>query len=262
MSQIQGNPQKIPFNWSRNSQGGLFVATTGKSSPNFSSPVLARPSFPFLFFCFQIGVFTRPIFLFPLRVPAHQSFSPLGVLALPNLSFQIAVLARSFPFAVFQCALFAPFLLKFLGARFASFSLGVFAPLISHFSCVFTPALISPLPLVFPRAWVSLPCGVPVCPNLSFTVSIPARRIQPFSLRVLAYPNFSFPLGDFPFPSFVLVRTLFSFLLLGAFLPRVFPCQIFPFFQMRVTLTSRFTNVNVKFQYSLMNYSNYSEYTF
>lgn len=83
---------------------------------------------------------------------------------------------------------------------------------------------------MFPRAWVSLSRGVPECPNLSFIVSIPARQTYPFSLRVLSFPNFSFPLGDFPFPSFVLVRTLFSFVL-GVFLPRIFPCPIFLFFR-------------------------------
>ena len=60
---------------------------------------------------------------------------------------------------------------------------------------MFTPALISSLLLVFPPARVSLPRGVPLCPNLSFTVSVPTRRIYPFSLRVLARPNFYSPLS-------------------------------------------------------------------
>ena len=113
---------------------------------------------------------------------------------------------------------------------------------------------------MFPRAWVSLSRGVPVCPNLSFTVSIPARRTYPFSLRVLSFPNFSFPLGDFPFPSFVLVRTLFSFVL-GAFLPRISRVRFSSFLGACHAYFAVY-KCYVKFQYSLMNYSNYSEYTF
>lgn len=183
--------------------------TTGKSRPNFSSPVLARPSFPSLW-CSYASEFLlsnrcfhtpdsplspscshAPKFSFPL-VFSRARISPFKLL------FSRARFS-SFPFAVFSCTLFTSFLVKFLGDRLSCFSLGVLAPLISHFSRVFTPALISPLLLVLPRAWVSLPRGVPVWPNLSFTVSIPARRIYPFSLRVRACANFTFPLVIFPF---------------------------------------------------------------
>lgn len=183
--------------------------TTGKSRPNFSSPVLARPSFPSLWCSYASE------FLFSNRC-FHTPDSPLS----PSCSHAPKF---SFPL-VFSRARISPFKLLFSRARFSSFlspcsrapCLPLFSssswatdypvfpsvfwrPLISHFSWVFTPALISPLLLVLPRAWVSLPRGVPVWPNLSFTVSIPARRIYPFSLRVRACANFTFPLVIFPF---------------------------------------------------------------
>lgn len=220
---------------------GIVRSDNRKVAPEFLLSCSRAPEFPFPLVFLRVRIsFFKSMFSharfssFPVLFPRAQVFFPLGVLARPNLSFQIAVLSRSifvFPFAVFSCTLFTSFLVKFLGDRLSCFSLGVLAPLISHFSWVFTPALISPLLLVLPRAWVSLPRGVPVWPNLSFTVSIPARRIYPFSLRVRARANFTFPLGDFPFPFFVLVRMLLSFLLRGAFLPSVFPCPIFLFFR-------------------------------
>lgn len=183
--------------------------TTGKSRLNFSSPVLARPSFPSLW-CSYASEFLLSNRCF------HTPDSPLS----PSCSHAPKF---SFPL-VFSRARISPFKLLFSRARFSSFlspcsrapCLPLFSssswatdypvfpsvfwrPLISHFSWVFTPALISPLLLVLPRAWVSLPRGVPVWPNLSFTVSIPARRIYPFSLRVRACANFTFPLVIFPF---------------------------------------------------------------
>ena len=82
---------------------GIVRSVNRKVAPEFLLSCSRAPEFPFplvfsrarIYFFFQIGVFTRPIFLFPLRVPVHQSFFPLGVLARLNLSFQIAVLARS-----------------------------------------------------------------------------------------------------------------------------------------------------------------------
>ena len=208
----------MSFNWSRNSQWGLFLGRTGKWPPNFSSSVLARPSFSSLW-CSR-----EPEFIFSNRcfhasdfpLPPSCSRAPESLLSnrcSRALDFRLS------PFAAFSCALLAPLLFKFLGARFSSFFLGVFAPLISHFSCVFILALISPLPLVFPRAWVSLPLGLPVCPNkyLSFTVSIPARLIHPFSLRILTCPIFPFfpSLGPralfFPFSLRVVARPNFFF---------------------------------------------------
>ena len=160
-----------------------------KVAPEFLLSCSRAPEFPFPLVFLRVRIspfksmFSHARFSsFPLLFPRAQVFFPLGVLARPNLSFQIT-----------------SFLVKFLGDRLSCFSLGVLAPLISHFSWVFTPALISPLLLVLPRAWVSLPRGVPVWPNLSFTVSIPARRIYPFSLRVRACANFTFPLVIFPF---------------------------------------------------------------
>ena len=195
----------------------MFVTTTGKSPPNFSSPVLARPSFPSLWcsraseFLLSNRCFYTPDFPFSPSCSRAPKFSFPLVFSRARISPFKLLFSRdrfsSFPFAVFSCTLFASFLVKFLGDRLSSFSLSVFALLSSHFSCVLTPALISPLLLVFPRAWVSLPRDVPLCPNLSFTVSIPARRIYPFSVRVLARPNFSFPLG-------VLAGLIVPFLLL------------------------------------------------
>ena len=196
---------------------GIVRNDNREVAPEFLLSCSRAPEFPFplVFSRIRISPF-KSVFLharfsfFPFVFPRAQVFFPLGVLARPNLSFKL-LFSRdrfsSFPFAVFSCTLFASFLVKFLGDRLSSFSLSVFALLSSHFSCVLTPALISPLLLVFPRAWVSLPRDVPLCPNLSFTVSIPARRIYPFSVRVLARPNFSFPLG-------VLAGLIVPFLLL------------------------------------------------
>lgn len=218
MSQILGNPWSIPFSWSRNSQWGLLVATTGKSRPNFSSPVLARPSFPSLW-CFRASEFllsnrcfhTPDFPLFPFVLPGAQVFFPLGVLAPESLLSNCCSRVLDFRLSPSSCSR-APclplFHVKFLSDRLSSFSLGVFCasdfPLLL---CVHAFPYFSPLQLVFPRAWVSLARGVPVWPNLSFTVSIPARRIYPFSLRVRACVNFSFPLG-------VLAGLIFPFLLL------------------------------------------------
>ena len=183
--------------------------TTGKSRPNFSSPVLARPSFPSLWcsyaseFLLSNRCFHTPDSPLSPSCSHAPKFSFPLVFSRPRISSFKLLFSRarfsSFPFAVFSCTLFTSFLVKFLGDRLPCFSLGVLAPLISHFSWVFTPALISPLLLVLPRAWVSLPRGFPVWPNLSSTVSIPARRIYPFSLRVRACANFTFPLVIFPF---------------------------------------------------------------
>lgn len=239
-----------------------------KVAPEFLLSCSRAPEFPFPLVFLRVRIsFFKSMFSharfssFPVLFPRAQVFFPLGVLARPNLSFQIAVLSRSifvFPFAVFSCTLFTSFLVKFLGDRLSCFSLGVLAPLISHFSWVFTPALISPLLLVLPRAWVSLPRGVPVWPNLSFTVSIPARRIYPFSLRVRACANFTFPLVIFPF------LFLFS---CACYFPSFFAALFFLAFS-RARFSSfldachAYFVVYVQFQYSLMNYSNYSEYTF
>lgn len=106
-------------------------------------------------FFFQIGVLTRPIFLFPLRVPAHQSVSPLGVLARPNLSFQIAVLARS---------IFAFPLRRVLVRPVCRFSLQV-------------PG--RPICLLFPRCFCAsdfpLLLCVHACPNFPSPVNVSAH---------------------------------------------------------------------------------------
>ena len=180
-----------------------------KVAPEFLLSCSRAPEFPFPLVFLRVRIspfksmFSHARFSsFPLLFPHAQVFFPLGVLARPNLSFQIAVLSRSiFVFPLRRVLVHPVYLFsrQVPGDRLSCFSLGVLAPLISHFSWVFTPPLISPLLLVLPRAWVSLPRGVPVWPNLSFTVSIPARRIYPFSLRVRACANFTFPLVIFPF---------------------------------------------------------------
>ena len=61
----------MSFNWSRNSQWGLFLARTGKSPTNFSSPVLARRNFSSLWcsrapeFLFSNRCFHAPDFPLP-----------------------------------------------------------------------------------------------------------------------------------------------------------------------------------------------------
>ena len=188
---------------------GIVRSDNRKVAPEFLLSCCRAPEFPFPLVFLRVRIspfksmFSHARFSsFPLLFPRAQVSFPL-VFSRARISPFKLLFSRarfsSFPFAVFSCTLFTSFLVKFLGDRLSCFSLGVLAPLISHFSWVFTPALISPLLLVLPRAWVSLPRGVPVWPNLSFTVSIPARRIYPFSLRVGACANFTFPLVIFPF---------------------------------------------------------------
>ena len=150
--------------------------TTGKSRPNFSSPVLARPSFPSLW-CSYASEFLlsnrcfhtpdsplspscshAPKFSFPL-VFSRARISPFKLL------FSRARFS-SFPFAVFSCTLFTSFLVKFLGDRLSCFSLGVLAP--------------PDFPLLL---------SVHACPNFSSLVSVTARLgfASPWCSRVAQF---------------------------------------------------------------------------
>lgn len=169
-----------------------FLLSCSRARVSLPFGVLTRPNFSF-----QIDVFTRPILLFPPLVPTRPSFlSPWCSRAPESLLSNCCSLALDFRLSPSPCSR-APCLPLFSSSSWAT-DYPVF-PSVFWRPWFPTSLECSPLLLVLPRAWVSLPRGVPVWPNLSFTVSIPARRIYPFSLRVRACANFTFPWVIFPF---------------------------------------------------------------